>query len=70
MIVNPDVYEVVVGNVGQVWKGHEYTEALHHYVDYVDRSKTGRGRAGNEPVTLMENGEIINEYIPPGHEGE
>lgn len=56
-------YEVVVGNVGTM----PYTnkkEATKCYNDYVALSKSGQTRAANEPVTLMKDGEILEEYTP------
>lgn len=56
-------YEVVVGNVGTL----SYTNKKLAKEDYrlsVIESKSGKGRAGNEQVTLLKNGEILEEYIP------
>lgn len=56
-------YEVVVGNVGTM----PYTSkklAIDCYTTYVSISKNGEGRAAHEPVTLLKDGEIIEEYTP------
>lgn len=56
-------YEVVVGNVGTL----SYTNKKLAKEDYrlsVIESKSGKGRAGNEPVTLLKDGEILEDYIP------
>ena len=58
-------FQVVVGNVGQVYDGSNYMQARAAYAEYVKQSKSGRGRAGNEPVTLFHNGEIKAEHFPP-----
>lgn len=50
-------YEVIVGNIGTVHSGSNKSEALKHWREYVRQSKTGTGRAGHEPVTLMIDGE-------------
>ncbi len=55
--------EVIVGNIGTVASGEADSlasaEGAYHvrvYNDYVERSKSGIGRAGNESVVLMVNG--------------
>lgn len=56
-------YEVVVGNVGTM----PYTNkklAMDCYKTYVTLSKNRETRAANEPVTLLKDGEILEEYIP------
>lgn len=56
-------YEVIVGNVGTM----PYAVAKlakECYDTYVTISKKGEGRAANEPVTLLKDGEIIEEYQP------
>jgi hypothetical protein len=56
-------YEVIVGNVGTM----EYTnkkEATKIYKDYVRLSKAVETRAAGEPVTLLKDGKIIEEYTP------
>lgn len=57
-------YEVVVGNVGTM----EYTNkkvALGCYNTYVSISNSIGNRASNEPVTLLKNGDILRDHIPP-----
>lgn len=57
------IYQVVVGNVGSM----EYAVAKlakECYDTYVSLSKKGEGRAGNEPVTLLKDGEITDEHTP------
>jgi hypothetical protein len=59
-------YVVVVGNVGTM----DYTNkklAQDCYQSYVNLSKLGETRAANEPVTLLKDGEIIEEHIPDGY---
>lgn len=58
-------FEVIVGNVGTVYSGPNKREAVLRYNTYVDRSKTGRGRCGDEDVTLMQDGEIVMEHDGP-----
>lgn len=55
-------YEVIVGNIGCVYRGADRSDAFNHYNAYVDLSVDGVGRAAGEPVTLMEDGEPIKEY--------
>lgn len=58
-------YEVVVGNVGTVYDGKSKRDATSIYRDYCNISDMGRGRAGNEAVTLLHNGEIHSEHGNP-----
>lgn len=56
-------YEVIVGNVGTM----NYTnkkEATKIYNEYKRLSKAGVTRAANEPVTLLKDGEIMDEHKP------
>jgi hypothetical protein len=56
------LYEVIVGNIGTVHSGSNKKEALKHWKTYVAQSKSGVGRAGNESVTLMIDGEIDSKH--------
>lgn len=56
-------YQVVVGNVATMDYTNKKT-AIKNYNHYVALSKAGATRAANEPVTLLENGEIIKEHTP------
>jgi hypothetical protein len=58
------MYEVYVGNIGSVYLGANKREAEKKYRFYVKDSKTGLGRSGSEPVTLMCDGEIAKQYQP------
>ena len=55
-------FEVIVGNVGSVYRGTDGAEARKTYDEYVAWSQTDRGRAGGEDVTLFRDGEILREY--------
>lgn len=55
-------YEVVVGNVGTVYRGKQGFQAHLDYNKYVGISKHGGGRTEGEPVTLFMDGEIVKEY--------
>lgn len=57
-------YEVIVGNVGTVTRTNDKGFAYSEYRGYVRLSKAGLGRVGNEPVTLMKNGEPLREHTP------
>jgi hypothetical protein len=57
-------FEVIVGNVGTVYGGNSFMTAMAEFSAYVKISKTGKGRAAGEPVTMMHNGEIRREYQP------
>lgn len=58
------VYEVIVGNIGTVYSGTSKSDTTREWLTYVDQSKSGTGRAGNEPVTMFCDGEIVKEYVP------
>jgi hypothetical protein len=55
---------VIVGNVGTVYRGPSLLASHRAYVGYVAVSKSGVGRAGNESVTRMINGSLLNEHTP------
>lgn len=58
------LYAVVVGNTGTVFTGNKENEARKEFNHYMKLSKQGYGRAAHESVTLMEDGEILKEYLP------
>jgi hypothetical protein len=55
-------YEVIVGNIGTVVSTHDLEDARSTFNVYVEQSKSGRGRAAGEPVTLMKDGEMMKEF--------
>ena len=57
-------YEVIVGNIGSVYRGSDNAEALSVFEEYSSQSRQGYGRASGEPVTLMADGEPKEEYDP------
>ena len=63
-------YEVAVGNVGTVHRGHDAKKAAELYDEWVEESKTGVGRASGEPVYLFDSGVLVQEYWPPEYENE
>jgi len=65
----PEKYEVVVGNVGAVYRGSDRAKAEETYNIYLAHSKSNRGRAGGETVTLFADGDVDPnfDYIPPGY---
>ena len=58
--------EVIVRNIGSVYKGREYAVANELFETYVDYSKHNYGLAGGEDVTLFEDGRIVKEYNGTG----
>jgi hypothetical protein len=58
-------YEVIVGNIGTVYQANSLKDALKRFREYRRQSKTLKGRAGGESVTLMCEGEPIETYL--GH---
>ena len=59
-------YEVMVGNIGSVHTGKVKANAERVYRSYVELSKSGKGRASGESVTMFMDGEPIAEH----HAGE
>lgn len=55
--------EVVVGNIGTVYGGPWYLDALARFENYVGSSVSGVGRAGGETVTVFRDCEIDREFI-------
>jgi hypothetical protein len=53
------VYQVVVGNAGQVHEGHVLEVANDVFTEYLQQSRLGRGRVAGEPVYLMKDGELV-----------
>lgn len=65
-------YDVIVGNIGTVYRGYDEQDALSTFNTYVEQSsgKMGPCRAEGEDVTLMKDGEIEREYVGTLHEDE
>jgi hypothetical protein len=61
-IDTPAQYDVVVGNIGYVYSGTSLDEARHLFDNYVEHSKLAFGRAAGESVTLLADGEIVDEH--------
>lgn len=55
-------FEVIVSNIGTVYSGNNYMQAMAKFGSYVKDSKANYGRAAGEQVTLFHNGEIKREY--------
>ena len=63
---NPSsVYEVIAGNVGTVYSGPDAEAAREKFQAYVEMSAEGFARVGGEQVTLFEDGEPVEEFVPP-----
>lgn len=56
-------YQVIVGNIGQVWEGVNPIRANGVYGHYRKMSKANIGRAGGEDVTILTDGEPTTEYF-------
>ena len=63
-------YEVICGNIGTVYHGNDGRTATRVFNTYRELSLSGIGRAGNEAVTLFDNGEIAAELLPSIEESE
>ncbi len=58
-------YEVVVGNIGTVYRGNSLREASRCHSEYVKQSKMSSGRASGEDVTMFCDSEICKSYDAP-----
>lgn len=61
-------YEVVVGNVGTVYRGRSTKKAMKIFAEYVEIAKLGApdghaGRASGEDVTLFRDGDVYKEHV-------
>ena len=52
-------YQVLVGNVGQVYCGLSFREANAAYTEYCRQADAQYGRASGEAVTLLRGDEIL-----------
>lgn len=59
-----NTFEVVVGNVGTVYRGDDFGEAVGTYSEYRELSQIGYGSVSGESVALFEGGDIL--YITLG----
>ena len=55
-------WQLIVGNVGQVYSGTNGHEAFAQFLVYRAQSKRGYGRGAGEPVTLLKGDEVHTEY--------
>ncbi len=58
-----NIYEVIVGNIGTTTSTPDYKTALRDFIAYKTNSENGVGREAGENVTLMKDGEILEEYF-------
>ena len=56
--------EIIVGNVGTVYRGEDFREAWKTYTAYLLKSKQGVGRAANESVVWIRDGDVFQEHTP------
>ena len=67
-------YQVVVGNVGQVYSGKSELDARIVFKEYEAKSLANSGRAGNQEVVMLRDGEEYRRFNPPeilkSHEGK
>jgi hypothetical protein len=62
-----DTYEVLVGNIGSVYRGNLLTTAKQVFDDYANSSKHRIGRSAGENVVIYQNGEEYLEYVGRGN---
>ena len=61
-------FQVVVGNLGTVYDGHDEETAYESFGEYCGLSSDDYGRCGGETVTLMCDGEVVEEFDPSDRE--
>lgn len=61
-------FRVIVGNIGTVYAGNNYMQAMAKFSSYAKDSRNNYGRAAGEGVVLLHDGEIKREHI--GNLGE
>lgn len=55
-------WQVVVGNVGTVYDGDHRPTAMSTYIAYRAASRTNKGRAAGEQVTLMRDDDVYRQH--------
>ena len=58
------MYEIIVSNVGTVYKGDDEKEANKTYDEYEKLSRASVGRFRGEIVRFVMQGETSREYLP------
>jgi hypothetical protein len=58
-------WSVIVGNIGEVWKGTNGAEAMRQFGQWKGESLADTGRAAGEPVTLTRGDYPVREHL--GH---
>ena len=56
-------YEVIVGNIGTVYRGSNLVEANAAWGEYKLQSEANYGRAAGESVAFFKDGELVREFI-------
>ena len=58
-------YEVIVGNLGTMYQGIDYSEAMRIYEDYAVRSRGSYGRISGKRVTLIDSArQVLRQHKP------
>lgn len=55
-------FEVIVGNVGSVYRGASRIQANRKFREYVEQSRSFVGRAGGETVSLLADDVLVEDY--------
>ena len=56
------MHEIIVGNIGTVYRGHCTEQARNTFNHYVEQSEQFAGRAAGESVTWLEDNEEREHY--------
>lgn len=60
-------YRLYVSNIGKVYAGRNCNKAIKEYNQYVKKSKSKKGRASGEQITLVRDNEIIRTHWQKGN---
>lgn len=58
-------YEVIAGNIGEVYSGDDREGALSAFHAYAEKSREGIGRGAYEDVVMFCGGDIERDYASP-----
>jgi len=62
---DPVKYEVIVSDLGTMYQGIDYSEAMRIYEDYAGRSRGSYGRISGKRVTLIDSArQILRQHKP------
>jgi hypothetical protein len=61
-------YQIVVGNIGTVYDGNNWSHAYGDWRAYCDMVELPHGRSSGEAVALFIDGELEQQFIPTNYD--